>query len=137
MSRRGEVLNAGEVSSEAIVLEEPLSFWGGFDPVTGSIIDRAHPQAGECLTGKVVVMAAARGSSGTPGALGESMRIGTGPDGIVLLEPDINITVGAMVVASLYDVHCPVVVLRQIDYDTINTGDHIAISLDGAVSITP
>ncbi|MDG2261755.1 MAG: DUF126 domain-containing protein [Actinomycetota bacterium] len=136
MRAQATVLNPGSVEAEAIVLDEELSFWGGFDPATGTILDISHPQRGASLSGKVVVMPASRGSAGTPGALGESLRIGTGPAGIVLLERDINIAVGAMVVASLYDSHCPVVVVNEGDYNTIDAGDQVIISADGVISTT-
>ena len=41
-------------TGEALVLDEPLSFWGGLDPETGRLIDVHHPQAGAMLTGRVL-----------------------------------------------------------------------------------
>ena len=38
-----------QLVGELLVLDEPLSFWGGFDPVAGEVIDCAHPQCGESL----------------------------------------------------------------------------------------
>ena len=37
------VYAAGEAEGAALVLSEPLSFWGGIDVTTGRIIDRSHP----------------------------------------------------------------------------------------------
>ena len=83
MQLQGKVLNEGNVSAELLVLDEPLSFWGGFDSASGTIIDQQHPQKGLKLTGKLVVMPGSRGSSGTPGVLGESIPFGYGAGGIV------------------------------------------------------
>ena len=33
MTIQAPVLNAGECRAAVLVLDEPLSFWGGFDPV--------------------------------------------------------------------------------------------------------
>ena len=33
---------------EALVTHQPLSFWGGYDFKTGTIIDKHHPLAGVC-----------------------------------------------------------------------------------------
>ena len=33
----GAPLGVGSASGPAMVLDEPLSFWGGFDPMTGKI----------------------------------------------------------------------------------------------------
>jgi predicted aconitase with swiveling domain len=92
-----------------VVLERPLSFWGGYDPATGLIIDRAHPQHGESLAGKVVFMPHGRGSGSSSAVLAEALRLGTGPAGIVLAEPDQILVTGALVARLLYDISCPVV----------------------------
>jgi uncharacterized protein len=126
------VLNAGEVSGEALVLDEPLSFWGGYDAQTGSIIDQHHPQAGVKVTGKVLVMSGTRGSSGTPGVLGESLRLRTGPIGLILGTPDINVMAAALVVAELYGMSVPVVVAEQAPW-TLRTGQLVTIKVNGEV----
>ncbi len=46
MQLQGRVLNEGDVTAELLILDEPLSFWGGFDSATGRIIDKQHPRRG-------------------------------------------------------------------------------------------
>ncbi len=104
------VLIEGEATGEAAILDAPLSFWGGYDPETGRIIDRAHPQRGESLAGKVLAMAHGRGSSSSSAVIAESLRIGTGPAAFVLGEPDSIIVAGVLAARLLYGVECPVVV---------------------------
>lgn len=99
----------GRACAPCLVLEEPLSFWGGLEAASGRIIDRWHPQRGLVLSGRTVVMAAGRGSSSGSSVLAEAIRLGTGPAGIVLLVRDAIVTVGAMVALELYDRPCPVV----------------------------
>ena len=103
-------LVGGQAEGELVVLDEGLSFWGGFDPTTGKIIDRSHPQWGQTLAGKVVVMPHGRGSSSASSVLAESLRLGTGPAAIILDEPDQIIVVGSLVAGLLYDAQCPVYV---------------------------
>ena len=43
---QGEPIVAGAAQGEALVSDEPLSFWGGYDYHTGEIIDRRHPLSG-------------------------------------------------------------------------------------------
>ena len=43
-SIQGRVLVSGQASGPAMVLAETLSFWGGFNPINGEIIDVHHPQ---------------------------------------------------------------------------------------------
>jgi uncharacterized protein len=101
---------AGEAAGAALVLAEPLSFWGGIDVATGRIIDRSHPDAGVCVTGRILVMPGGRGSSSSSSVLAEAIRIGTAPAGIVLGTADPILTVGALVADSLYGLRCPIVV---------------------------
>ena len=56
----GRTLVAGHAAVLALVLEEPLSFWGGIDPATGALIDTHHPQQGASVTGRILVMPSGR-----------------------------------------------------------------------------
>lgn len=100
----------GRASGELVVLDQSLSFWGGFEPATGRIVDRNHPQSGESLVGKVVYMPHGRGSSSSSSVLAEAMRIGTAPAGLVLGEPDSILVIGSLVARFLYEVECPIYV---------------------------
>jgi uncharacterized protein len=115
MTIRGTTLVPGTVKADVIALAEPLSFWGGFDSETGRVIDRRHPDLGACLTGKIVVMTAARGSSSGTSVLAEAIRTGTAPAAFVIAERDAILTVGAMIAAELYGRFCPIVVVTPAD----------------------
>ena len=117
----GRTLVAGHATGTALVLDEPLSFWGGLDPVTGALIDTHHPQLGANLTGRVVVMPSGRGSSSSSYVLAEAIRAGTGPAAIILREPDGIIALGAIVARELYGAALPVVALSAA-YDQIGDG---------------
>ncbi|MEM1335572.1 MAG: DUF126 domain-containing protein [Actinomycetota bacterium] len=107
----GRWLHGDSLAGTVLRLDEPLSFWGGLDPTSGTIIDQAHPQAGDSMAGRVVAMAGSRGSSGTPGVLGEALRVGVGPAALVVTKADVNLIAGAMVAEALYDVRCPVLLV--------------------------
>lgn len=106
----GRTLVAGEARGPALVLSEPLSFWGGLDSATGTIVDVHHPQRGAVVTGTVLVMPGGRGSSSSSSVLAEAIRAGTAPAAIVLAEPDPIIVLGAIVARELYGVAVPVLV---------------------------
>ncbi|WP_347558069.1 DUF126 domain-containing protein [Robbsia sp. KACC 23696] len=127
-----DVLVPGRATGEAFLLEKPLSFWGGYDSVSGKIIDRDHPQAGESLTGKIMVMSQAKGSSSSSSVLAEAIRNGTGPIGIVLKERDLIISIGSIVAAELYNLAIPVVCLSSwSDFNEIGeSGMKIRIDAD-------
>jgi predicted aconitase with swiveling domain len=122
-------LVGGLGTGPALVLEEPLSFWGGLDPATGEIVEASHPQRGQIVTGRVVVLPAGRGSSSSAAVLAESIRLGTGPAGIILGEPDEIIAVGALVAAELYGIAIPVVVASTLAYTAIRDGDRVSLGL--------
>ena len=52
----GQPVAGGSARGEAVAADVPPSFWGGFDPETGIIIDRRHPLAGQSATGRVLVI---------------------------------------------------------------------------------
>jgi uncharacterized protein len=123
----GRVLVEGSATGAAVVLEEPLSLWGGLDPSTGEIIEAGHPQRGEVVTGRILVMPSGRGSSSSATVLAEAIRAGTAPAGIVLGEPDDIIVIGALVAAELYGNAIAVVVASQEEYGSIRTGDRMSL----------
>lgn len=130
-----QVLVAGEVIGKALVLAEPLSLWGGLDPETGEIIDRRHPQAGEIVTGKVLVLPSGRGSSSASSILLEAVRAGTAPAAIITAVPDGILALGAAVAREMYDNAPPVLVVATAVYQQIHTGDTIKVKGDGLVTV--
>lgn len=103
----------GDASGPALVLDEPLSFWGGVDPTTGEIVDARHPQRGANVAGRILVMPSGRGSSSSSSVLAEAIRAGTAPAAIVLAEPDPILALGAIVARELYGRSIPVVVAER------------------------
>lgn len=136
----GRFLVDGRASGRALVLDEPLSFWGGLDPSTGEIIEANHPQRGSVVTGTILLMPSGRGSSSSATVLAESIRAGTGPAGIVLGEPDDIVVIGALVAAELYGIAIPVIVASPAALGTIRTGEEISLvpqrQTDGSSGIT-
>jgi predicted aconitase with swiveling domain len=131
----GRTLVPGEAHGPALVLTEPLSFWGGLDPATGVIIDVHHPQRGAVITGTVLVMPGGRGSSSSSSVLAEAIRAGTAPAAIVLAEPDPIIALGALVARELYGVEVPVLVA---DGGVIRSGEVlnvVATAVDANVGV--
>ena len=135
MSPRGvRRYTAGAAEGIALVLAEPLSFWGGIDPATGRVIDRTHPDLVARVTGTILVMTGGRGSSSSSSVLAEALRRGTGPAGIVLAVPDPILTVGALVAESLYGIHCPIVVA---EIDGIGSGNRLRIDGESLELVAP
>ena len=131
--RAAQSFVSGTAEGTALVLTEPLSFWGGVDVASGAIIDHSHPQFGQSVRGRILVMPGGRGSSSSSSVLAETLRRGSGPVGIVMARPDPIITVGGIVARSLYGVACPVVVCSL---DGIATGMTVRlIAEDGEATV--
>ena len=101
----------GKVSGPSLKLDDPLSFWGGFDSASGRVIDRFHPQHGACLSGAILFIERGRGSSSGASVLAEAIRLGTAPAAIVLIDDDAIIATCALVAQMLYGIDCPVVAI--------------------------
>jgi predicted aconitase with swiveling domain len=117
----------GAASGAVLRLDEPLSFWGGLDPATGTIIDRRHPQGGASVAGRILMMPAGRGSSSGSATLAEALRLGAGPAAILMLERDAIVVVGAMVAAELYELACPVALANRRDWETLAAAASLAV----------
>ena len=119
------------MTSTALVLAEPLSFWGGFDPVSGRIIDVRHPDHGAQIAGRVLVLERTIGSSGAPAVIAEAIRQGTGPAAIVLGEPSLAVAIETLTPEVLYGVTSPFAVVDKGTLSAIETGDVVSVSRDG------
>lgn len=125
------VLVPGSAHGEVLKLDEPVSFWGGVDPTTGMIIEPGHPQFGQSVAGRTIVMEQGRGSSSASSVLAELLRIGRGPAGFVLSEPDSILVIGALVANRMYGSECPIIVVDDLDalgLFTIEEGRVVSLS---------
>ncbi len=128
---------AGDASGAVLALDEPLSFWGGFESETGTIIDQAHPQVGECLAGRVVTMTVGRGSSSASTVLAEAIRRGTAPAALVMTELDEIIALGAIVAEELYALTMPVVIVDEVTMAAVAGAASATIHAAGSITLDP
>jgi len=133
MPEQSRVLHAGEAEGELLVLDAPLSFWGGLDPATGIVIDRRHPQCGSSVAGRILALPGGRGSSSSSTVLAEAIRAGTAPAAILLGDVDEIIVLGALVAAELYGLAVPVLVLEARTFAALRTSGQARVLRDGTV----
>jgi predicted aconitase with swiveling domain len=132
----GRSVANGSARGEALAADVPLSFWGGFDPETGVIIDRRHPLAGQLASGRVLIIPSGRGSCSGSGVLLESIHKGTAPAAIITSRLDPVISLGCILGDELYATHPPLVVIPDRDRLRIDTGDVIEIEEHGYITVT-
>lgn len=133
---RGQAVVAGSARAEALAADAPLSFWGGFDPDTGIIIDRRHPLSGRLATGRVLVVPSGRGSCSGSGVLLEAIHNGTAPAAIITSRLDPVIGLGCILGDELYARHPPMVVISDQDRLLIETGDLMEVDDRGLITVT-
>jgi predicted aconitase with swiveling domain len=133
---QGRVLVSGLASGPVMKLDETLSFWGGFNPVNGEIIDVHHPQHDQRVGQSILCIPQSRGSAGTPAAIAETLRNGSGPVAFILAKADINIAVGVMVANRLYDLNVPVIEISLSQMARIGNGSNVQVAEGGSITMT-
>ncbi|MBY0496848.1 MAG: DUF126 domain-containing protein [Cyanobacteria bacterium] len=102
MTVAAEVLLAGPAASAtALALTAPISFWGGVDPKTGLVADPRHPEHGQLVTGKILLVPETVGSSSAAAILLELVHGNRAPAAIVLHEPDAILLLGLIVAKEM------------------------------------
>jgi len=113
-------------------LDADISFWGGVDPASGTIIDRRHPQYGQSVAGKIVAMYRSIGSSSGSSILLELFRRKRAPSGIILVEADFIISLGAVVAKEMDFTGIPVVCVSPAGFAALPL--EVEINLSGEIS---
>lgn len=128
---RGRAVMAGTARGRLLATVEPLSFWGGYDPTTGEVIDRRHPLSGRLAAGRVLAVPSTRGSSTTTAVLLEAIRAGTAPAAVVTRGVDSFVTLAAVVAEEMYG-RCPAVIaLTPDDFATLDGEPWVTVGADG------
>ena len=133
MILNGRALVSGTATGIALVSDEPLSFWGGYDQRTGEIIDRRHPLSGQRAAGRVLALRASRGSSTTAAVLLEAVRLCTAPAALITAHPDTFLTLASIVADEMYQRPIPVIVLTSEDFAALQSGRPVTVQADGTV----
>lgn len=134
MRVQADILIAGAAAAgEVMVLQAPISFWGGVDPFTGDIIDARHPDRGRNITNKVLALPGTIGSSSASAVLLELVRTGRAPAAIILHEPDAILLLG-LIVAREMGWPTPMALRLDREMQKGLAGD-VAIGADGMIAI--
>ena len=97
MRIRARPISKGDAEGIAVVSKKPVSFLGDVDPETGKIVDESSDIFGESISGKVFIFPEGRGSTVGTYVLLQMKKIGTAPAGIVMLESEAIVAIGAII----------------------------------------
>ncbi len=122
MELRGRVIVGGSASGPALVSTDPISFFGGVDPLTGKVVERGHALEGQTISGKILVFPQGKGSTVGSYVLYRMKKLGTAPAGILNSETETIVAIGAII--------AEIPLVDKLDADpvaTIKTGQHVVI----------
>jgi predicted aconitase with swiveling domain len=125
---RGCCVVPGKCEGEILVSSQPISFWGGVDPVTGCINDPRHDLFGQSISGKVLVFPFGKGSSTTSLIILELARVDKAPAAIINLRTEPILATGPIVCKHLYGKEIPVVTLDEGAFQMLKTGQHVVVN---------
>jgi len=132
----GKALIPGSVTATVAKLEEPISYWGGMDTETASVIDVHNPQCGIRITGKIMVLPSTKGSTAGPGAMLEIISSGNGPVAFIVLSADICTLIAASVAHEVSSIHTPVIQVDHHQFEQIHHGETWCLEGSTLVRIT-
>src|SRR5438046_575365 len=132
----GRALVTGAAEGIALVTREALSFWGGYDFHTGTIIDAHHPLVGKCAAGRILAVPFSKGSSTTTAVLLEAVRAGTAPAAILTTGADSFFALASIVADVMYGKSFPVVALEPADFATLVSGERLVVERSGLITRT-
>jgi hypothetical protein len=118
----------GTAEGPIIAAQEALSFWGGVNPATGSVIDVHHPLHGVCLSGSILMMPSSRGSCTGSGVLLDLVLTGRAPAALVFSEAEDVLTLGALIAFELFGKSLPVLRLAPEAFAALSRATSARIS---------
>lgn len=128
------LIPGGPTRGKALVLDAPISFWGGVDPRSGSIADVRHPQHGVTIGNQVLFLPGTIGSSSASAVLMELVHNGNAPAAIILHEPDAILLLGLIVAREMGWPTPPALQLDRMRHAEF-FGFDVAVSDEGVVSV--
>jgi predicted aconitase with swiveling domain len=97
MILKGRKIVGGITEGVALVSRDPVSFYGGIDPITGIVTEPEHSVAGESVIGKIFVFPTGKGSTVGSYVIYRMAKLGTAPAAIVNLETEMILATGCVI----------------------------------------
>lgn len=121
---RGRVIKGGRAEGEVLASSQPISFYGGVDPDTGTIREKGHELEGKSIAGKVLVFPHGKGSTVGSYIIYRLKRKGLAPVAIVNQRCEPIVAVGAII--------SDIPTVDYVDTSKFKSGDWVRIE-DGRI----
>ncbi len=125
MKLTGRRIFKGKTEGEALVTSQSISFYGGVDPDTGTVVEKGHELEGQSITDKVLVFPSGKGSTVGSYVIYQMAKTGTGPKALILKDCEAIVAVGCII----SDLPC----IDQIDVEKIETGMNLSLDAENGI----
>ena len=132
MILHGRRVMGGYAEGEALVSVEPVSFYGGVNPLTGCITEPGHCCCGENVSGKVFVFPTGKGSTVGSYVIYRMKKLGTAPAAIINVETEAILATGCVI--------SDIPLVDKLDrnpVEVISTGMKVVVRGDEGIIETP
>jgi uncharacterized protein len=119
MKLQGRSIYGGCAEGEALTTTMGISFFGGVDPETGTVVERGHELEGQSISGKILVFPTGKGSTVGSYTLYRLKKAGKAPLAIINSECEPITAVGCII----SEIPC----VDKITIEFINTGIYLMI----------
>ena len=127
---RSTVIIEGNTSGEILHFDAPISFWGGINVETSRVVQAGHPQIGEAIAKKILVIPNLIGSSSSSAIILELIYSGLAPKAMILGTHDAIIPIGTIAARQMGWGSIPISTLKNPDF---KTGDWVTIYSNGEI----
>ncbi|KAJ5156807.1 Aconitase/3-isopropylmalate dehydratase large subunit alpha/beta/alpha subdomain 1/3 [Penicillium capsulatum] len=121
------VLIPGIAQGELVASNVPLSFWGGVDAKSGTIIDNHHPLVGRSIAGKILMIPSGRGSCTGSGVILELLLNGSHPSAMIFGREEMILTIGVLIAQEIFQKSIPVVQVSSSVFEDLLRHDRMWI----------
>ena len=97
MKIKGHRVSRGKATGPALVSTAAISFLGGVDPQTGTVIEKGHPLYGRSVKGTVLVFPGGKGSTVGSYLIYQLKKNGAAPAAMINLRAEPIVAVGAII----------------------------------------
>ena len=125
MKLTGRRIFKGKTEGEALVTSQSISFYGGVDPDTGTVVEKGHELEGQSIKDKVLVFPSGKGSTVGSYVIYQMAKTGTGPKALILKDCEAIVAVGCII----SDLPC----IDQIDVEKIETGMNLSLDAENGI----
>lgn len=119
MKLQGRKIYQGKAEGEALVTSMGISFFGGVDPESGTIVEKGHELEGQSIRGKILVFPTGKGSTVGSYTLYRLKYQGAAPAAIINRECETITAVGCIIA----DIPC----VDQIPIEQLQTGMNLVV----------